>query len=80
MTIFSYATHTLDGLENWPTHIHCLSKNGTTSWFGKLNELQSMKDLNLEQQIQDDQNIVGNIEEIEVIQGIISFYFILFHM
>ena len=34
-----YATHIFDGLDDWPTHIHYLNKNGKTGWQGNLNDL-----------------------------------------
>jgi len=32
-----YATHILDGLDNWPTHIHFLSQEGRTKLFSPIN-------------------------------------------
>lgn len=30
--LHSYATHIFDGLEDWPTHLHYLTHQGTTGW------------------------------------------------
>lgn len=34
-----YATHIFDGLDDWPTHVHYLTRNGTTGWQGCLDDL-----------------------------------------
>jgi CCR4-NOT complex subunit CAF16 len=35
-----YATHIFDGLDDWPTHMHYLTDNGSTGWQGKLEDLE----------------------------------------
>lgn len=68
---FSYATHSIDGeLESWPTHIHCLSRNGTTLWFGKIEELLESKNHdNIEHSIENDEFKEKKQEECHEKQG-----------
>mmetsp|Transcript_35268 Transcript_35268/g.112763 ORF Transcript_35268/g.112763 Transcript_35268/m.112763 type:complete len:316 (+) Transcript_35268:160-1107(+) len=33
-----YATHIFDGLDDWPTHVHFLTRDGSTGWQGKLED------------------------------------------
>mmetsp|Transcript_9689 Transcript_9689/g.13454 ORF Transcript_9689/g.13454 Transcript_9689/m.13454 type:complete len:314 (+) Transcript_9689:63-1004(+) len=40
-----YATHIFDGLDDWPTHIHFLTRHGSTGWQGRLSDLDLYKDL-----------------------------------
>ena len=40
-----YATHIFDGMDDWPTHIHYLTRNGTTGWQGRMNDLESYNTL-----------------------------------
>lgn len=40
-----YATHIFDGLDDWPSHIHFLTRNGSTGWQGALNELDLYRQL-----------------------------------
>lgn len=43
-----YATHIFDGLDDWPTHIHFLTRNGNTGWQGKIQDLQLYQQLRAE--------------------------------
>lgn len=35
-----YATHIFDGLDEWPTHLTYLTRDGSTGWQGRLEELE----------------------------------------
>eukprot|EP00904_Undaria_pinnatifida_P012567 jgi/Undpi1/8440/HiC_scaffold_25.g10908.m1 len=35
-----YATHIFDGLDEWPTHLTYLTRDGSTGWQGKLEDLE----------------------------------------
>lgn len=35
-----YATHIFDGLDDWPTHLTYLTRDGSTGWQGKLEDLE----------------------------------------
>jgi CCR4-NOT complex subunit CAF16 len=43
-----YATHVLDGLEDWATHLAWLD-GGNIRWFGALNDLEELRDLRRQQ-------------------------------
>jgi len=43
-----YATHIFDGLEDWPTHLHYLTNEGSTGWQGKLADLDYYQKLKAE--------------------------------
>lgn len=40
-----YATHIFDGLDTWPTHLTYLTRDGSTGWQGKLEELELNKQM-----------------------------------
>mmetsp|Transcript_16751 Transcript_16751/g.52376 ORF Transcript_16751/g.52376 Transcript_16751/m.52376 type:complete len:234 (-) Transcript_16751:545-1246(-) len=40
-----YATHIFDGLDDWPTHIHFLTRDGATGWQGRLPDLDLHRQL-----------------------------------
>jgi len=40
-----YATHIFDGLDDWPTHLHYLTSEGTTGWQGPIGELDIYREL-----------------------------------
>lgn len=35
-----YATHIFDGLDDWPTHLTYLTRDGSTGWQGRLEDLE----------------------------------------
>ena len=43
-----YATHIFDGLDDWPTHVHYLTRMGETGWQGKLSDLDLYQKLRKE--------------------------------
>ncbi|KAJ8605465.1 hypothetical protein CTAYLR_003328 [Chrysophaeum taylorii] len=43
-----YATHIFDGLDDWPSHLHFLARDGTTGWEGRLDDLDLYKRLRKE--------------------------------
>ena len=40
-----YATHIFDGLDDWPTHLTYLTRDGSTGWQGRLEELELNKQM-----------------------------------
>mmetsp|Transcript_20119 Transcript_20119/g.59977 ORF Transcript_20119/g.59977 Transcript_20119/m.59977 type:complete len:330 (-) Transcript_20119:124-1113(-) len=43
-----YATHIFDGLDDWPTHMHYLNREGQTGWQGTMDELDLYQQLRAE--------------------------------
>jgi len=43
-----YSTHIFDGLDDWPTHMHFITREGTTGWQGPIEDLELYQSLRKE--------------------------------